>query len=185
MSIWFVPNADEQPAKAPGVPSANEVRMAVAPRRVLFLDFDGVLHPPPDTLTLSPLPVSGPCLFGWLPHLVSILGPFPDVGVVVHSGWRYVHHDDELFDMLAGLQDRLLGSTPLRERYSSIQVWLTQHPTVTDFRILDDEPDEFPRPLPSQLIVCDPTVGVSGVEPTAELRAWLCPFPNASLRRAP
>jgi hypothetical protein len=143
-------------------------------RRVLFLDFDGILHPGP-----APVNVGGEQLylttthFGWLPSLLSVLAPHPDVKVVVHSTWRFDYDEDELREILSDLGARYLGATPAGERYPSILRWLEANPDVTSFRILDDEVDEFPYPTPEQLIVCDPTEGVNGIEVVAALRQWL------------
>ena len=80
--------------------------------RVLFLDFDGVLHPTTEDLDDD----SGRCLatpfFGWLPHLARALEWFLDVRIVVHSTWRYTQDVDELRELLGPLRVRFLGATP-------------------------------------------------------------------------
>jgi len=141
---------------------------------VLFLDFDGVVHPGPALVgATGEHPSLATPHFGWLPALLKTLRPYPDIRVVVHSTWRLNYDEDELREILSALGDRYVGATPTGERYPSILQWLEANPDVTSYRILDDEPHEFPQPLPEQLIVCDPTLGVTGVEVVAALRDWL------------
>ena len=140
--------------------------------RVLFLDFDGVLHPTTDFDNSSDAVVATP-LFGWLPVLVAALKGYPDVGIVVHSTWRYTHDVDELRELLGPLGVRFLGATPRGPRYESILWWLHLNPTYTAHRILDDAAREFPTPAPAQLIVCHPHRGVSDPAVLAQLAEWL------------
>lgn len=147
-------------------------RKVQAGSRVLFVDFDGVLSPGPAT---SP---GGPAVnathFQWVPTLVRLLDPHPDVAVVVHSSWRAHYDDDELGELLGDLKGRLLGATPRHlPRHASILACLDSGLARLGYRILDDDLAEFPSPPPSELIVCDPATGVSGTRVMAELRIWL------------
>ena len=142
--------------------------------RVLFVGFDGVLHP--TVFEVEPVrmeKVIGVDLFGWLPVLESLLRPHQDVAVVVHSNWRLTHDDEELQLLLGRLGHRMLGSTTPGARYEGIQQWLRANPACTSHRILDGDAADFPRPLPIELIVCDPDAGVTGNDVIAALRAWL------------
>jgi hypothetical protein len=139
---------------------------------VLFLDFDGVLHPTLEDIDDSDACIATP-LFGWLPLLARSLEPHPDVAVVVHSTWRYNHDLDELQELLGPLGARFLGATPLGPRYESILWWLRLNPTFASHRILDDNTREFPAPVPAELIVCHPLRGVSDPHVLAWLREWL------------
>ncbi|MBI6814935.1 hypothetical protein YA0032_28015 [Pseudomonas amygdali] len=62
--------------------------MLTAKHHVLFLDFDGVLHP--DAVYLSS---SGPILrdegelFMWAPNLENVLEQFPSVSLVLSTSW--------------------------------------------------------------------------------------------------
>jgi len=53
-------------------------------RKIIFLDFDGVLHP------------DGVGLFSRLPLLESFLSRMPEAEIVVSSTWREDHTLDEL-----------------------------------------------------------------------------------------
>jgi hypothetical protein len=141
--------------------------------RALFIDIDGVLHP----TTVEGSPDAGGIvhtpMFGWLPVLAGVLRPHPGVALVVHSTWRYTHDVDELRGVLGALGSRVVGATPPGPRYESILSWLHLNPAITDYRILDDDQREFPRPLPAELILCNPSTGITGPKVLAALRAWL------------
>jgi hypothetical protein len=151
------------------------------PRRlkVLFLDFDGVLHP----LGLAPAagaPVAGKPrvravpvdLFCWAPLLSELLAPFPEVGIVVHSTWRDNRGIQDLARCLGPLAPRLLGATAGGPKLASIRAYLAAHPDVASYRVLDDVPLAPSAELP-QLIRCDSRTGVSRPVVQQALRAWL------------
>ena len=84
---------------------------------ILFLDFDGVLHP--DAVYLSrqgPTLKSEGTLFMWAPILANLLDDFPIISLVLSTSW--VRH--------LGYK-RALGYLPieLRERVIGVTVWLT------------------------------------------------------------
>ena len=141
--------------------------------RVLFLDFDGVLHPTLEDFDDSSDACITTPLFGWLSGLAAALEPYPDVGIAVQSTWRYTHDPDELRELLGPLGVRFLGATPRGPRYESILWWLHLNPSFQSHRILDDNPREFPEPAPAELIVCHPHRGVSDPEVLRQLREWL------------
>jgi hypothetical protein len=150
--------------------------------RVLFLDFDGCVHPAcllatqsHDALTrsLGPFDYTVPVdLFAWLPLLIEMLAPHPDVFIVVHSSWRETYPAAEIGDMLGDLGRRYLGVTPPGPKWESLTTWLARN-TATSWRILDDAPREFPDPPPLELIVCHPLAGLSAPEVQAQLTDWL------------
>ena len=157
-----------------GVRSRSGRAKAPETVRALFLDFDGVLHPKTleadieeDEIVVS----TG--LFGWLPALVGVLKTKPEVSVVVHSTWRYTHDVEELRLLLGALGSRVVGTTPRGPRYEAIEWWLHLNPLFGSYRILDDDPTEFPVPPPPELILCDPRTGVAAPAVLAALRTWL------------
>jgi hypothetical protein len=141
--------------------------------RVLFIDFDGCLHPGELKNSSDAAEVEHCVHFGWLPHLERVLRPHDDVGVVVHSTWRYTHTPEELAMLLGPLESRFLGAVPRGPRWECIEWWLHWNQQVTDFRVLDDQLDEFPDPPPSQLILCNPHRGVSDPAVLEQLAQWL------------
>lgn len=147
--------------------------------RAMFLDFDGVLHPSVEGATdfVEGAPVHT-TFFGWLPMLVTLLEPHPNVVVVVHSSWRFTHDLDELRELLGPLGARVVGTTPPGPRYESIRWWLHLNPAYSGHRILDDDRREFPSPPPAELIVCDPRTGVSAPDVQACIKDWLSESPS-------
>ncbi len=150
--------------------------------RVLFLDFDGVLHPLGLQLVeqrfINGKPVARPYaveFFCWVPLLAQWLQAHPDVVLVVHSSWRASHSEAALADYLGPLKERVLGATDANlEKYPSILAWLDAHPEVSSYRILDDALQEFPQdPADEAFIACDWQLGLSELAVQEQLKGWL------------
>ena len=144
--------------------------------RVLFLDFDGVLHPlSPDLIMDSNLPLSELIavhdFFRWVPLLADILRDHADVRIVVHSIWRLLATDAELRVALGPLTERFAGSTPRGPRWESI-AWVITQNRLRNFRILDDSAEDFPPALP-ELILCDENEGIADALVQTRIREWL------------
>src|SRR3569832_2469031 len=125
--------------------------------RVLFLEFDGVLHPMSATARFAPVAplkyrIQEAWLFRWAWILEELLDAHPDVGIIAHSNWRMLATDEELQSFLGPLAHRFIGSTPHGKRWKSIaQVVENNH--LRNFAVLDPLPASFPGGLP-QMIVC-------------------------------
>lgn len=125
---------------------------------VLFLDFDGVLHPnrcaPTDCFCL-------------LPPLAATVAQF-DVTVVISSTWRFrksLRWIKKLFP--PAVRKQIVGTTgdPWPGQYArwrEARDYLRDHP-ASDWRALDDFDWEFPPRCP-QLIHCDGDRGCTRVE---------------------
>ena len=133
---------------------------------ILFVDFDGALHP-------AVAEGENVRLFEWAETLAAALRGQDRLGLVVHSTWRYVYDTAELAQMLRPVGVPMLGVVPRGPRYESILWWLHLNPTVKNYRILDDARSEFPDPAPPELILCNPMRGVSDPIVLKSLRAWL------------
>jgi hypothetical protein len=152
-------------------------------KRALFIDVDGVLHP-----AGLPLPqIDGPVLqglmaiveayrlFRWREHLAELVAPHPDVRIVVHSSWQQVVSDlqtwrDLLGEGIAG-GERVIDVVGRGKRYQAIRRYF--HTSgLQDYRILDDDPEQFPADTP-ELILCDPRTGISATDVQQALRTWL------------
>jgi len=134
--------------------------------RVIFLDFDGVLHPagaPPGTS----LP------FEWTDVLAALLEPFDDVQIVVHSSWREQFPAQELMDLLQPVAGRLLGIVDAGPKGAAIEKFLREHPDITEALVLDDQVDEFRPGFPATLLACEPLAGLSSKETQRRLKDWL------------
>jgi hypothetical protein len=75
---------------------------------ILFLDFDGVLHPDPAQPDQR---------FRSLPRLISVLRDHPDVEIVISSMWREKLSLDELREFFpTDIAERIIGTTPITPR---------------------------------------------------------------------
>lgn len=133
--------------------------------RLLFLDFDGVLHSTRADLDNS--------YFCWLPILERLLFNFPDVMLVVHSTWRYEYTDDELRKFLGSLGDRFIGSAPRGPREQVIEMVLQANKgKATSHLVLDDAPEEFPEGRLNTLFLHE-LRGIGSALDYAPLVVWL------------
>lgn len=132
--------------------------------RTLFLDFDGVLMPSP--------PRAGLTAFVWLPELERLLAPHPDVEIVLHTSWRWHQSVQHMSSFLNTLAPRVLGTTARGPRYTSIMAWVAEHQPRA-YIILDDQVSEYPRPVPTELVPCDGTLGIACRQTQARVQSWL------------
>jgi hypothetical protein len=134
--------------------------------RVVFLDFDGVLHRaggPPGTS----LP------FEWTDELAALLNPFDDVFIVVHSSWREQFSVEILREFLEPIGHRLMGVVDEGAKGAAIEAFLREHPEISDAVVLDDQPAEFHFGFSVPVLVCDPAEGLSCGETQRRIRSWL------------
>lgn len=97
----------------------------------------------------------------------------PDVRIVVHSTWRYDHHDVELKALLGPLGARYVGSAPRGPRQQVIEsVLQANRGRVKDYLVLDDAPGEFEVGALNAVFL-DGRVGLSEVVAQAAVAAWL------------
>src|SRR5437764_815182 len=98
---------------------------------ILFLDFDGVLHPDPCCHQDQ--------LFCRLPLLEALLRELPSVDIVISSNWRANRSLGELRQLFSpDIGRRIIGMTPLQPeddppsdlthypRHAEISAWLKQ-----------------------------------------------------------
>ncbi|MDQ9170549.1 HAD domain-containing protein [Oxalobacteraceae bacterium R-40] len=146
--------------------------------RILFLECDGVLHPARTTsrfVRSVPLKqaVQDAWLFRWAWILDELLNGQPDIGIVVHSNWRYLATNQELQSFLGPLAPRFAGTVPLAppgNRWESIREIIELN-HLRDYRILDCLPSAFPEALP-ELIVCHPEIGLQAYSVRRQIRNW-------------
>lgn len=150
--------------------------------RVLFLDFDGVLHPPKaiagarPPLTPAQIRAGWPQTFEHLPLLAQLLQAHTDVCVVVSSSWRLFLSEEELGKLLSPIAPWYAGALHprLTQRDEAIKAWLAEN-SIKDFAVLDDVPRFFTG-YPSQwpeLIVCNAALGIADIQVQQRLQACL------------
>jgi hypothetical protein len=134
--------------------------------RILFLDFDGVLHPNH---------AADESYFVRLPVLERALSA-EDCYIVISSSWRFHHALDALKNRFPPqLRKRILGCTGdaiigRHSRYREIRAFLNLH-TEMAWRTLDDSAFEFPEGC-EELILCDGAVGIAERQAVA-IERWL------------
>jgi len=138
--------------------------------RLLFLDFDGVMHPAGCTVDLY---------FCQLGLLQAWLGQRPDVDIVVSSSWREHHPLDEIQSYFASeIATRVIDVTPVLkpnsltqydgglpqecfEREAEVNRWLhANNAHGTSWAALDDQASLF-KPRNPHLVLCDGRIGLT------------------------
>lgn len=164
---------------------------------ILFLDFDGVLHP--DAVYLSrqgPTLKADGALFMWAPILAEILSGFPEVSLVLSTSWvRHLGYKRTLSYLPRELQERVIGATwhssmdkgwvdeiqwDGKTRYDQICRYAARS-QLQHWIALDDDVQGWAEGLAEKLIACAPEFGLSSREIQAELQRRLremCSFPG-------
>lgn len=133
---------------------------------ILFLDFDGVLHPDPCFDEAR--------LFENAPRLAEVLDAYPEVSVVLSTSWRMQRTLAELVEPLPqGLRERVIDVTPpfsmadapasllpYRRQAECMQWLCVNGEPQTPWLALDDRASLF-APYCEQLILCEPTRGLT------------------------
>lgn len=134
---------------------------------MLFLDFDGVLHP--TSIGQDPLFSKA--------SLLSMALCDVDIPIVISSSWRFTHSMKELKRRLPSeiakkivdvTGPAVIGKFP---RYNEIINYLATQYDEINWRALDDSYWEFPSPC-SQLIRCNSNTGINMREVKA-INDWL------------
>lgn len=131
---------------------------------ILFLDFDGVLHP-------FPTPSDADRLFCNLPRLEEVLRDFPEVQIVISSSWREERSLAELAAFFSpDIGSRVVGVLPVIAiggladmavvRYREIEQFLEAQGELAQWIAIDDDPALFP-PECSRLLLCEDGFGVA------------------------
>ena len=112
---------------------------------ILFLDFDGVLHPHPNE----------GAQFTCAPRVWELLSRHPEVSIVFSTGWRFEHTLAALRQFATSqggehLADRFIDSTPLLRhasdaggRENDCRAWLAAARHAGPWLALDDMPSLF------------------------------------------
>ena len=124
-------------------------------KKIIFLDFDGVLHP---------AHFSEGSEFSRMPLLEALVDDY-SFEIVISSSWRFHYPLAELKAKLGRkLGDCVIGTTgqasqQKHARFNEINEWLDFH-TKCDWRAVDDSKFEFPIDF-RNLILCDSRTGIA------------------------
>jgi hypothetical protein len=124
------------------------------PKKVLFVDFDGVLHPTHH----------GSALLSQLPLLEFAIESY-DCALVISSSWRFHMEINDLKKHFSlPVRDKIVGMTGeayigAYARFHEINAYALQN-SIVNWRALDDSYWEFP-PGCSHLIRCNPNSGLT------------------------
>lgn len=133
---------------------------------LLFLDFDGVLHP-----EAADMPIPAEQVFCHLAALEQVLREFPQVIVVISSSWRETVEMSVLIGLFSeDIQPRIIGATPTGgpdpygaghiSREDEIRVWLFAHGGIEQVWVaLDDLAHQIVLHR-QRLVACDPRTGM-------------------------
>lgn len=134
---------------------------------VLFLDFDGVLHPTDRR--------DGP--FSCLPQFEQVVRSLPSFDIVISSSWRADHSFCELRAVFStDIALRVIGTTPymtdgfssqMYGRESEIRKWLNDAGRADEPWIALDDCEWMFSPACSELIHVDSKTGFSKIEENA------------------
>lgn len=155
-------------------------------RRLLFLDYDGVLHP--DAVYLSrrgiELRAAG-SLFMWSPQLIDALADHPDLRIVLSTSWaRNLGFDRARQALPTELRHQVIGATwhsamgrgwpdyipwDVQTRWEQIAAYLSRLNEPVRWLAIDDDARGWATADRDQLIQTDPNTGLSDTTVMSEL----------------
>lgn len=147
--------------------------------RIIFIDFDGVLHSPraisgaKPPLTPKEIRQDWPETFKHLPLLADLLYGHENISVVVSSSWRFFLSDSELHELLKPIEKWYAGSikNPSIGREEAIKKFISIN-KISDFIILDDVPAFFKESW-ANLIICPAERGISDTQVHTKIKTWI------------
>ena len=156
---------------------------------VLFLDFDGVLHP--DAVYLSrqgPTLKAEGTLFMWAPILTNLLVDFPMISLVLSTSWvRHLGYKRALAYLPVELQQRVIGATwhsSMAKNWMDENLWdgksrydqicrYAARSRLEQWIALDDDIQGWSEDSAQRLVTCTPHLGLSASQTQAELQNGL------------
>jgi len=158
---------------------------------MVFLDYDGVLHP--DSVNrrsngLIELQLPGK-LFMWAPILVESLAPYPDLSIVLATSWvRKLGFRRALNCLPVELSRKVIGATwhssmgrntdginlwDQQSRYHQISAYLRRQNVFVSWLAIDDDAVGWPSSKYNNLVLTDPILGLSSSLTQAQLQERL------------
>jgi len=175
--------AQRRPAGSTEFRSRNEPTMNDSRNKILFLDFDGVLHR--DAVYLEhrrPVLRGSGTLFEWAPNLISALEPHPDVQIVLSTSWVRARGFGRARDALPPpLREKVIGGTwhskmgrseiggfrlvntwwANATRYQQIAAYIARTKTDINWLAIDDNDTGWAEACRDRLILTDSDRGLS------------------------
>jgi hypothetical protein len=152
---------------------------------VLYLDFDGVLHPDEVYRIRGRiiLQCDGMNLFEWAPLLAEHLEPYPDLRIILSTSWVRVLSFSEARAWLPdSLASRVIGATWHSamdkhwwinlSRYQQVSLHAKRH-RITRWLAIDDDTQGWPDGGRGQLVHTDSLLGIATPATQALLRRKL------------
>ncbi len=158
---------------------------------LIFLDYDGVLHPDAVYRRLDghiELRAPGE-LFMWAPVLNEALAPYPDLSIVLSTSWvRELGFRRALAFLPAHLAGRVIGATwhsamstttdgiiawDQQSRFDQISAHLNRQAGAMPWLAIDDDAVEWPSDKRQNLIQTDPMLGLSSTQTQVRLKEQL------------
>jgi len=136
--------------------------MRLTDRAVVFLDFDGVLHPVGVSAVDEEFRlIDNPGLFVWRPILERLLAPYPTVGIIVSSDWRRLFDDATLIGLLGPLAARFVGVVECYGSSRSEEILAeVKRRGLKRWLALDDHPSvNAAQARDPRFVACEPTTG--------------------------
>jgi len=156
-ALYFLSRLNKHPAVEEGfedhVNPLDELVTRQPSRHVVFLDFDGVLHPG----------FSG--TFAYRETFENIIREYPHIYIVISSSWRLNAPIDYLQTYFSeDIAQRVVGKTPdmsgTHTRHGEIELF-AQYFDIEEWVVLDDEKGLFPD-FYEKLVLMDRHEGISG-----------------------
>ena len=178
-------------------PQRDSERDRFVSKMILFLDYDGVLHPDAAYLVHGrpELRAEGD-LFMWAPILQDILAPYPDAQIVLSTSWVRVLGFSRARDFLPeNLRRRVIGGTwhsamgrhaegshkiernwfALASRYDQIATYIQRASShIVDWIAIDDDGVGWDPNMLDHLILTERNLGLSDAERQLALQRRLC-----------
>lgn len=131
---------------------------------ILFLDFDGVLHPEG---------VGSELEFFHLNDFEQVMREFPQVQIVVSSSWRLGESIEDLRSHFSiDIQDRIVGITPRLLEFDSMrgqrqrecEAWVSEHRPQARWLAVDDRAQDFDDGCQNLVLIPHVHDGGAGME---------------------
>ncbi|MHB9835127.1 HAD domain-containing protein [Paraburkholderia terrae] len=136
-------------------------------RAVVFLDFDGVMHPVGVPAVDEDFRlVENPELFVWRPILGRLLAPYPTVGIIVSSDWRRLFDDATLIKLLGPLAVRFVGVVECYGASRSEEILAeVRRRGLKEWVALDDHPSVIAaQATDPRFVACESATGLSSLD---------------------